>query len=601
MLIDSGASAHAVSNPTILENSKTISSSDDPFYTASGEKLSVTHIGDIGEIKNIACLPNLNSSIVSVGQLCDQFNRVVSFDRHQVIIGRHDDGERPGGIVVGRRARRNGLYYLGLNQLRSAGTKLAREINMLAPTSLKLLINPLNLIHARCGHSGITTILFGIKHGLFKDSEKYSYLLKDGNFDFCSICATAKMRAKPHVTSESEHPEDVKGSHFSVDLCSPMSVESAGGKKYFMVLIDRFTRRGFIYFLRGKDDAVNVLTEFLAEIRATLGVITVRIVRSDNGGEFTSDAFKLALKSELIWHELTQPYSPEQNGIAERMNGKILSMTRCLLRSANAPKFLWAEAAQYAMHIWNCLPHSANPGKITPMEAWNDVKPQLDELFVWGSPAFVRIPAEKRVDKKLDDVAMRGMIVGLSRDRKCYRVYIPAKHKIIESSDVEIDEYALLKDNSFTNGNGGNKLDINLDRDDSVLTDSLIVPNTIEPPAAAAATTAKALTSNDDIIEYSTKTENVTPEKKKIATPSTKVQSPVTDKSTSPTLPESTVPKFKLEELEEMEEKAPVQEKELVQQPRRSARVNKGIPAEKFEHTYENEKETAWRKKHGME
>ena len=77
-----------------------------------------------------------------------------------------------------------------------AGTKLKREINLMAPKSIKI-VNPLNLIHCRCGHAGITTILAGIKYGHFKDSAKYAHLLKNGNnFDFCKVCATAKLKAK---------------------------------------------------------------------------------------------------------------------------------------------------------------------------------------------------------------------------------------------------------------------------------------------------------------------------------------------------------------------------------------------------------------------
>ena len=79
-LIDSGASGHAAPSPDFLNNLKKQPPDDAPFYTASGEKLEVTHCGNIGEIDNVVCLPDLKSVIISVGQLCDQFRCRIIFD-----------------------------------------------------------------------------------------------------------------------------------------------------------------------------------------------------------------------------------------------------------------------------------------------------------------------------------------------------------------------------------------------------------------------------------------------------------------------------------------------------------------------------------------
>ena len=98
------------------------------------------------------------------------------------------------------------------------------------------------------------------------DAEKFLKLLKPGySFEFCKTCAKAKSRAKPHPISETENPDYIKGSHFSIDLCGPFSTLSAGGKRYFMIFVDKFTRRGFIYFLGSKDEADEILNAFIME------------------------------------------------------------------------------------------------------------------------------------------------------------------------------------------------------------------------------------------------------------------------------------------------------------------------------------------------
>ena len=112
ILCDSGASAHAVPSPKFLDNPETKPDIDDPFYTASGQKLVTSHIGNIGKITEVSCLPGLNSSILSVGKLCDEFNCELIFNRREVTIRHHGGGD---DVCVGRRASRNGLYYFRLN------------------------------------------------------------------------------------------------------------------------------------------------------------------------------------------------------------------------------------------------------------------------------------------------------------------------------------------------------------------------------------------------------------------------------------------------------------------------------------------------------
>ena len=526
--------------------------------------------------------------------------------------------------MVGWRQVSNGLYYLSLSQLRAlrdvrnmrsqAGNGSGSELNLISPKSINK-VNPLNLLHERCGHAGVTTLLSGIKNGVFSDSEKFLKLLKDATFDFCPVCAKSKMKATPHKPSSTDHSKDTVGSHFSIDLCGPFSVDSYGGNKYFMTFTCRKTKRVFIYFLRNKDDAIDILKTFVTEVKAKYGAKDVRIIRSDNGGEFTSAAFARVLENENIWHELTQAYSPEQNGTAERVNGKILTMVRCMLHSARLPKNMWAEAAEYAVYILNCMPHTSLPEHITPMEAWTNVKPQLDSLFVWGSPAYALIPHKRRKDKKLGETSVNGVIVGVSRDRKGFRIYVPSLHSIFESNDVEIDEHIIIKrtqearDVAVEGTGDGGVADPLLFDDDisktltlplSEIDTALAKPPPPTTPAAAptAATPMQAPC-----------TPSTPPTKLHVRTPPTASRPPIMQ-SLSPStphraaavippnapppvpIPPLTSPNHsRRSRLEEVEE---TMDEERTAPARRSTRVRS--QPERFGDIYADEKETQWRK-----
>ena len=69
-----------------------------------------------------------------------------------------------------------------------------------------------------------------------------------------------------------------------------------------------------------------------------------------------------------VEHQLTAPYTSQQNGVSERKNRSIMEMARCMLYEKELPKKFWAEAASIAVFLLNRLPTRAVQGK-TPFEA----------------------------------------------------------------------------------------------------------------------------------------------------------------------------------------------------------------------------------------
>ena len=163
----------------------------------------------------------------------------------------------------------------------------------------------------------------------------------------------------------------------------------------------------------------------------------LKVLRTDNGGEFTSTEFQEYLQQEGIKHELTVPKTPEQNGVAERMNRTLVETTRSMLFGAKLPQRFWAEALSTAVYLRNRSPTKAVKN-ITPYEAWFGEKPRVDHLRVFGSTVYAHIPKDER--GKLDSKAQKCVLLGYGSETKGYRLYDQTKKRVFLSRDVIFNE-----------------------------------------------------------------------------------------------------------------------------------------------------------------
>ena len=104
-----------------------------------------------------------------------------------------------------------------------------------------------------------------------------------------------------------------------------------------------------------KDEVFNCFLKWKALVEKSSGR-KVKTIRTDNGGEYTSNTFQEYLLSEGIRHERTVPKTPEQNGVAERMNRTLVETVRSMLTGARLPQRFWAEALSTAVYLKNRSP-----------------------------------------------------------------------------------------------------------------------------------------------------------------------------------------------------------------------------------------------------
>ncbi|MCO5558473.1 hypothetical protein L7F22_012057 [Adiantum nelumboides] len=171
--------------------------------------------------------------------------------------------------------------------------------------------------------------------------------------------------------------------------------------------------------------------------------LPVQILRSDNGGEYVSNAFQKFCKDAGIQQQYTTPYTPQQNGVSERKNRTLVSAARAMLLTAGLSKPYWEEVVATAGYLQNRIPHAIDP-QFTPYYHWFGKIPTLEHLRVFGCSAYPVQAVSLR--HKLDATATKMVFVGYG-DRlgvKAYRLYDPHHKKFHFARSIYFDESSLI-------------------------------------------------------------------------------------------------------------------------------------------------------------
>ena len=169
----------------------------------------------------------------------------------------------------------------------------------------------------------------------FNDSEGMS---------FCKGCAKGKQKRNAFPRNEATRSSELLGIVHS-DVCGPMQTVSVGGNRYFVTFIDDKSRFVAVYYMKSKDHVLQKFKEYEAMVTNVTGK-KIKVFRSDNGGEYNSREFNEFLTSKGIVKQRSIPRTPQQNGIAERMNSIIQECARSMLHDAELPYTFWAEEWQ---------------------------------------------------------------------------------------------------------------------------------------------------------------------------------------------------------------------------------------------------------------
>ena len=143
-----------------------------------------------------------------------------------------------------------------------------------------------------------------------------------------------------------------------------MTTTSLSGYVYYVSFIDEYSRKTWIYFLKGKDEAFERFKEIKALVE-NLSEKKIKTLRSDNRREFASNEFKYFCKEDGIKRELTIPYNPQHIGVAKRKNKTIMEVVKAMIHDQDLPMHLWVEETRTAVYVHNRIAHSALGNKTT--------------------------------------------------------------------------------------------------------------------------------------------------------------------------------------------------------------------------------------------
>ncbi|CAI7903189.1 unnamed protein product, partial [Closterium sp. NIES-53] len=307
-----------------------------------------------------------------------------------------------------------------------------------APCSCRLLSNQTLLWHHRLGHPSLPRLRGMASRVLVSGLPRSLPPQPPGPAPTCVPCVEGRQRAAPH---SSEFPPTEAPLHtLHMDVWGPARVRGQGHERYFLLVVDDYSRYTTVFPLRSKDDVTKVLNDSIRaarlQLRESFGSdFPVLRLHSDRGGEFSSARLGAFCRAQGIRQNFTLLASPQQNGIAERRIGMVMDVARTSMIHAVAPHFPWPFAVQYAAHQLNLQPRVSLP-ETSPTLRWTRKVGDASAFQVWGSRAFVRDLSADKVSPH----AVPCVFLGFPPNAPGWQFYHPTSRRVLSSQDVTFDE-----------------------------------------------------------------------------------------------------------------------------------------------------------------
>ncbi|KAK2378545.1 putative mitochondrial protein [Trifolium repens] len=413
---DSGCSRHMTGEDDHLDELEPYATSYVTF--GGGAKGEIVGIGKtvkrgLPKLERVLFVKGLTANLISISQLCDQGMKVDFTD------SRCEVKDAQGKVVMtGMRSKDNCYHWVDNEDSNISTCLVSKEEEVW-------------LWHQKLGHLHLRGIKKAISTGAIRDLPKLN--IEEGRI--CGECQIGKQTRMSH--QKLEHQVTTRPLELlHIDLMGPMQVESMGGRRYALVVVDDFSRFTWIEFIREKSDSFDILKLLCLQLQREKNLSIVRI-RSDHGREFENAKLSDFCESEGIKQEFSSPITPQQNGVVERKNRTIQESARAMLHAKKLPYHFWAEAMNTACYVHNRVTMRKGTN-CTIYELWKDRKPTVKYFHVFGSKCYILADREQR--RKMDPKSDEGIFLGYSRNSRAYRVYNSRTKTMMESINVVIDD-----------------------------------------------------------------------------------------------------------------------------------------------------------------
>ena len=308
-ILDSAATSHVCMSLQVLQNSSEVTKGEIILRMANGARVAAEAMGTCplrlpsGHVLNlfkVLYFEKATRNIISISALCKA--------GYYVLFNGNECSIHFGNVLVGKAMNTNGLYVLELNDYAS--------INTISNKRTRSESNPKILWHHRLGHIGERRLVQLGESGILNS-------LGSEPYPTCESCLQGKMTKSPFKSKGERAKELLELIH--TDVCGPFSTLARGGFEYFITFTDDMSRYGYLYLMKYKSESFEKFREFKNEVENQTGK-SIKILRSDRGGEYLSTEFEEFLKENGIISQLTPPYTPQLNEVFERRNHTLLDM-----------------------------------------------------------------------------------------------------------------------------------------------------------------------------------------------------------------------------------------------------------------------------------
>ena len=381
-------------------------------YMGNGDSMSVSHTGNLPmslgsstfSLQNVFRIPSIQKNLLSVARFTK--DNLVFFlfapDFYQIYCLRT-------GRLLFQGPCQDGLYPLHLSSESSV------------PHALSSVHS--SIWHHRLGHPS-SSVLARVGSTL---GSKISFN------SFCSNCALSKSHQLPFPSNHIAASSLFSVIHSDVWM-SP--VLSFTGFKYYVLFTDEYSRYTWVYPMRRKNEVLSHFQKLVAMIK-TIFHGSVQHLQSDNGTEYVNKAFTQFCDSLGIQQRFSCPYTPQQNGLAERKHRHIANTVRTLLLTSGAPQHLWADAVITSVYLINLLP-TPTINWDTPHTRLYGSHPSYSSLRVFGCSCFPHLGSY--VSNKLSSRSIECVFIGYSPQHKGYRCLDPKTNRVYISRHVIFNE-----------------------------------------------------------------------------------------------------------------------------------------------------------------
>ncbi|GJR67876.1 retrovirus-related pol polyprotein from transposon TNT 1-94 [Tanacetum coccineum] len=413
--VDSGATDHMTPACDSLHHSSPYPGNAKVMF-GNGKTLPITHTGsttvshDI-PLRNVLVIPKLNKKLLSVSKLTTDHPVDVLFSQPFFYI--HD---RKTKRVLARGRCEHGLYVL-----KDEPTAFIATAKVIKPASYELW-------HARLGHVSFDVISTLNKLGVLSIT---SLLPKP---ILCTPCQLAKGQRLPFTINakRSSHPLDL----IHCDLWGPAPICSKDGYRYYVAFIDDYSRFTWLYPLKTKTGFYSVLPVFINLVQTQCSR-KIKTFQSDGGTEFVNQIVRKIFEDNGTFHRFSCPYTPQQNGRAERKHRHIVETGLAMLFNAHVPASYWVDAFTTATFIINRLPTPLLKNK-SPFELLFNQHPQYDNFRTYGCQVFPYLRDYSQ--HKLEPRSIPCIFIGYSLQHKGYRCLDPTTSRVFVTRHARFNE-----------------------------------------------------------------------------------------------------------------------------------------------------------------